>query len=195
VQSNAVIWVEGPSDRIYLQHWLKSLAPELVEGIHHSIMFYGGRLLSHLGADDDELTEFIGLRALNQNLAIIIDSDRPSIESSINETKARVIREFEKGKSIGWVTAGREIENYIDHSALQRAVQAVHSGKYGEPANGGQFDHALFYKAKDSGDIVKKGIDKVKVARKVCEAPANLAVLDLKERLDAIVAMIRSANF
>jgi predicted ATPase len=70
VQANSVIWVEGPSDRIYINHWIKAEAPELVEGIHYSIMFYGGRLLSHLSANDDEVSEFISLGALNQNLAI-----------------------------------------------------------------------------------------------------------------------------
>jgi len=39
VQSNAVIWFEGPSDRVYLQHWFNTVAPELVEGIHYSIHF------------------------------------------------------------------------------------------------------------------------------------------------------------
>jgi len=47
VQSNAVIWVEGPSDRIYLRHWIAATDPSLIEGTHYSIMFYGGRLLSH----------------------------------------------------------------------------------------------------------------------------------------------------
>lgn len=41
LQSNAVIWVEGPSDRIYLKHWISSLDSGLLEGIHYTIMFYG----------------------------------------------------------------------------------------------------------------------------------------------------------
>ena len=49
VQTNAVLWVEGPSDRIYLKHWIEKLAPrEFVEGTHYSVMFYGGSLLSEL---------------------------------------------------------------------------------------------------------------------------------------------------
>lgn len=47
VQTNAVLWVEGPSDRIYLKHWIEKLAPgEFIEGTHYSVMFYGGALLS-----------------------------------------------------------------------------------------------------------------------------------------------------
>ena len=102
VQSNAVIWVEGPSDRIYLQHWIKSIAPELIEGVHYSIMFYGGRLLSHLSADDDEISEFISLRSLNQNLGIVVDSDKTGKDNSINATKACVVSEFQNGAGVAW---------------------------------------------------------------------------------------------
>jgi predicted ATP-dependent endonuclease of OLD family len=76
LQSNCIVWVEGPSDRVYLKHWLRIYAPELEEGVHFSIMFYGCRLLSHLTADDEEISEFISLRKINQNLSIVIDSDR-----------------------------------------------------------------------------------------------------------------------
>ncbi|MFM2450909.1 MAG: hypothetical protein RIS44_3359, partial [Pseudomonadota bacterium] len=67
LQANCVIWVEGPSDRIYVAYWLKHVAPELIEGIHFSIMFYGGRLASHLSNEDIDgtLENFISLRRLN----------------------------------------------------------------------------------------------------------------------------------
>jgi predicted ATPase len=46
--ANCVIWVEGPSDRIYLNWWIKAVDDSLLEGVHYSIMFYGGRVASHL---------------------------------------------------------------------------------------------------------------------------------------------------
>ena len=52
LQTNSIIWVEGPSDRIYINFWLNEIDDSLVEGVHYSIMFYGGRLFSHLTADD-----------------------------------------------------------------------------------------------------------------------------------------------
>ncbi len=52
--------------------------PDLREGIHYSIMFYGGRLLNHLSADDPDITEFIKLRRLNRHLAVVMDSDKAS---------------------------------------------------------------------------------------------------------------------
>ncbi|MCJ2082688.1 AAA family ATPase [Methylobacterium sp. J-090] len=204
VQSNAVIWVEGPSDRIYIKVWIESIAPEFIEGIHYSIMFYGGRLLSHLSANDDEINEFISLQSLNRNLAIVIDSDRKSDVDEINETKSRIVKEVGAGRGVVWVTAGREIENYIGHDVLQAAVKSINQKTYIRPANGGRFDHALFFRrtpkrrknGATSSNIteLEESIDKVKVARIVSSAGVDLSVLDLEERISEIVRMIRHAN-
>jgi predicted ATPase len=148
LQSNAVIWVEGPSDRIYINHWLAQVAPELEESLHYSIMFYGGRLLSHLTAND-EITEFIKLRDLNRNLAIVIDSDRKAAGNDINATKQRVIKEI-GSTGFAWLTGGREIENYIPHKRLQEAVSQT-VGQYDRPAAGGMYDHALYYYSTPAG--------------------------------------------
>lgn len=203
IQSNAVLWVEGPSDRIYLRHWIGLANSHLIEGIHYSIMFYGGRLLSHLSADDDDVHEFIELRALNRNLAVMIDSDRKTARAPINVTKKRLIDEFERNGGIAWVTKGREVENYVEYSLLQEAVEVIHSVTYDAPVSGGQFDHALYYKRKskrgEAGDVSIKSaetnVDKVKVARHVVESGrVTLDPLDLKKRIGEIVAMIERAN-
>ena len=125
-QSNSIIWVEGPSDRIYLNHWIQEAAPDLVEGLHYTIMFYGGRLLAHLTADDTEIDEFIQLQRINRNMAIVIDSDRTKKGQPINATKRRIRTEFSNNKGYCWVTSGREIENYIPASVLQAAITACH---------------------------------------------------------------------
>ena len=203
VQANAVIWVEGPSDRIYIRRWIKEAAPELVEGIHYSIMFYGGRLLSHLSASDDEINEFISLRTLNRCVALVMDSDRENAEDVVNSTKNRLIDDFSKHGGIAWLTAGREIENYVPHSELQAAVAEVYKASYVKPSKGDQFDHALYFrrrKTKDSGsseevvEIRETNVDKVKVAHAVCSNDVNLDVLDLRDRIAELVAMIRAAN-
>lgn len=203
VQANAVIWVEGPSDRIYINHWIRAVSPDLLEGIHYSVMFYGGRLLSHLSADDDEVGEFIGLRALNRHLAIIMDSDKASPQSKINETKARVSQEIASHGGVAWVTKGREVENYVDHIVLQSAVKAVVGDSYARAAGGGQYDHALYFerttpKRRRTGapdlNLIETEVDKIKVSREVVKVEANLAVLDLAVRVGELVAMIRKAN-
>lgn len=204
LQANSVIWVEGPSDRIYLKHWIRAVEPDLREGIDFAIMFYGGRLLSHLSADDEAVDEFIELKALNRNMAIVIDSDRKGPGGKINQTKARIRDELGKGSGVAWVTSGREIENYIDPALLQEELSKMYSSFYREPADVGRFDHPLyFYRDRPKGEKgdpphkqgwLHTGADKVAVAHQICTHPANLDVLDLQEQVQAIVALIKRAN-
>jgi predicted ATPase len=191
LQSNCVIWVEGPSDRIYLNHWIKTVAPKLVEGLHYSIMFYGGRLLSHLTADDPELDDFISLRRLNRHIAIVIDSDRSSAKGWLNETKRRVRKEFDKGPGFAWITKGKEIENYIDIETLEKAVTAVHPSAVKLP-NRGHYENRMFYKADRERKL--RSADKVKVAVEVIKNPADLDQLDLRKMVLKLVAFIRDSN-
>ena len=131
VQSNFVVWVEGPSDRTYLRKWLKETTPQLDEGAHFTIMFYGGALLNHLTAEDAEVTEFINLHRINRNMAIVIDSDagpgkRPL---DINPTKQRVAGEMSDSDQMAWITQGYTIENYVSPELLQSAMQSLYPGR------------------------------------------------------------------
>jgi len=115
LQANGIIWVEGPSDRIYLNRWVELWSQgELKEGTHYQCIFYGGRLLSHLSADDPDLvTESIAMLNVNRNSMVLIDSDKRTRQARINDTKRRIVSEFEGRKAVAWVTKGKEIENYI----------------------------------------------------------------------------------
>lgn len=190
VQSNSIIWVEGPSDRIYLKWWIYSLDPSLIEGVHYSIMFYGGRLLSHLTANDPEVDEFISLRRLNRNISIVIDSDRKSKQSDINDTKKRVKDEFEASGGIAWITDGREIENYLSREQLEIAAREIHpsivrmkyKNKYDDPLVG------------ETNPKSKVTIDKVKLAHKLVQSPVNWETLDLRKNTEKMVDFIRVSN-
>lgn len=199
LQANAVIWVEGPSDRIYVRHWIATLAPELREGIEYSILFYGGRLLNHLSADDPELAEqdvqaLIAVRRINRSLAVIIDSDRRGPDSGINETKRRIVAELEREPGIAWVTAGREIENYVNPDTLTAALREVYPARFSARIKRGQFDAVLPFRDLDRKLVTE--VDKVKVAHAVCrtEPKEDLSVLDLRERVQSLVDMIRAAS-
>ncbi|AGZ39337.1 ATP-dependent nuclease [Actinoplanes friuliensis] len=191
LQANSVIWVEGPSDRIYLKHWISLVDPSLVEGIHYSIMFYGGRLLSHLSANDPEVDEFISLRRLNRHIAIMIDSDKRSSGASINATKRRIRDEFDDPTYPGfaWVTACREIENYVPRDVLREAIVATHPNAV--PIHDGQAW---------SAPLELRGgrahVDKVRVAREACLriGPDNLRQFKLDQRLRQLITFISEAN-
>lgn len=204
VQANAIIWVEGPSDRIYLNHWLNIEAPDIVEGINYSIMFYGGRLLSHLSAGDEEISEFIQLRDLNRNVAILMDSDKSNTRTPINDTKRRIKREFEDHGGLAWVTKGREVENYVEYHRIQAAVKDIYPNRYRSPLQESQFNHALHYErlvpkrkkgGGQHGGVIETVVDKVKVSHRViADGKRDLGQLDLKERIQELVLFIRRAN-
>lgn len=118
LQSNGIIWVEGPSDRIYIKKWLEIFTDnKYIEGQHYQFLYYGGRLLSQYSAKEE--TDLISILTTNRNAAIVIDSDKRNRQASINETKKRVVGEFEGLNMFNWVTKGKEIENYIPVQALQ----------------------------------------------------------------------------
>lgn len=128
LQANSVIWVEGPSDRIYLNRWLALVAPDLVEGVHYSVMFYGGRLLSHLSMDRDVAAvahDLVRLMRINQYSAIVIDSDRRQLRGRLNPTKTRIQEEATASGIYCWITDGREIENYLAPEAVAAAYSEL----------------------------------------------------------------------
>ncbi|SEH02350.1 AAA ATPase domain-containing protein [Nonomuraea solani] len=191
LQANAVVWVEGPSDRIYLQHWIQLKAPDLIEGIHYSIMFYGGRLLNHLSALDPEVSDFISLRRLNRHIAILIDSDKTSVRKPINRTKKRVRDEFDAEGYPGhaWITDGYTIENYVPSDVLSAAVLEVHGRR-------------ILWSGDRWRDPLKEYVpawggsaDKIRIARSVCQ---NWPGLDfpkvLEKHVERLVSFMREAN-
>lgn len=196
LQANCVIWVEGPSDRIYLIHWISSVDSSLIEGVHYSIMFYGGALRSHLSAFDPEVLEleikdFISLRRINRYIVMVIDSDQSKKGERINQTKQRLRREFDTGPGFAWITEGREVENYVPPEILLKAIQKVHP-KAKKLFRVGQYQHNYYYQT-DEG-IVEKRIDKVKVAAEVANFPPALSEYNLKLITSKLVKFIHEAN-
>lgn len=195
VQANAVIWVEGPSDRIYLRHWISQVAPELVEGVQYSIMFYGGALLRHLSPDDPAVDEFISLPRINRNFAVVIDSDRTKAGARINATKQRVRRAIEDAADATtvWVTKGYTIENYVPRDALVRAVAEVH------PSASCTWKGDLYTNPLDAKRIRgrKAAVDKAAVASRLVNLWSNEPARwpqDLRQRVRDLVTMVRQAN-
>lgn len=194
VQANCVIWVEGPSDRLYIRHWLHATDPRLEEGRHFTFMFYGGRLLSRVSAENDpeDVEDFVQLRTISRHMVVVMDSDREKAMDVINKTKERVRKECTGEHSWAWVTAGREIENYIQTRIWSHVV-----GKLAKQCPEGlmapkSFDRAWRLEGKRKRDAVE--LDKMKLAEAVCDLEADLGVLDLEERIAELVAFVHKAN-
>ncbi len=198
LQSNSIIWVEGPSDRIYLNHWIKSFDSSLKEGVHYCIMFYGGGLIKHLSASEAALDGFVELRKMNRNMAILFDSDRDSNTSALKPSVQRILDEARLNDVLIWVTAGREVENYISGEVLQDALKKCHPRIYLSSGKTGLYDHSFYFFRQNpknpSQKVTYKDGDKVGAASIVCQLDADLDVLDLRQRVDEVVRMIRKAN-
>ncbi|PYB98166.1 hypothetical protein DMX09_25615 [Pseudomonas protegens] len=196
LQANCVIWVEGPSDRIYLNYWISSLGDNFVEGVHYSIMFYGGRLFSHLTAlDNDEqerLEDFISIRKLNRHSVIMFDSDKSSAHSKLSLTKQRLREEFDVGPGFAWVTKGREVENYLNEEFVEASVLAVHPSAKSLESRG-QWSNLLKYNKTKGGEV--KEASKVKVAQYYTSSyVADLKRLDLEEQMEKLRFFILESN-
>jgi hypothetical protein len=193
LQANSILWVEGPSDRIYINYWLKHVDPNLVEGVHYSIMFYGGRLASHLSNEDytAEVNEFISLRRLNRRGVIVLDSDRDKKGAKLNATKLRLQKEFDAGPGHTWVTDGREIENYMSQAQLQAAICHAMPSAASYSAMG-RYDNCLKVHGRNGRETQAP---KVEVARYVANTfPPDLTILNLKIEIFRLVSFIRDSN-
>ncbi len=164
LQSNGVIWVEGPSDRVYINHFISLVSDENIrEGAHYQCMFYGGRLLARLTADPKN-SEHPSLLKLNRHSCLIMDSDKKAETKQINKTKLRMKKEIEKVKGYVWVTDGSEIENSIPLKALRAFFNKPNLKPIGKFQ---PFEEYVNKAKPDYGKVFLKS--KVLFAEQVCE--------------------------
>ena len=138
LQANGVIWVEGPSDRIYLNRWISLWAGDtLRERAHYQCVFYGGRLLSHLSSEEPDLVEeAVSILSVNRNAVLVMDSDKRGRATRLNKTKERMRDEVKKTGGKVWISRGKEIENYLPAKAITRmfglAEEVSQVGQYAD---------------------------------------------------------------
>jgi putative ATP-dependent endonuclease of OLD family len=194
LQSNGIIWVEGPSDRNYINKWISLVDPTLKEGLHYTIMFYGGRLLSNLCFDYEWLqVELIPLLKINTNAFVVIDKDGKLPSRALNQTKTRIQNEISQGNC--WITKGREIENYVSKATLERWLLNKHNIKakikidYYE-----KIENILKKSAPDSKLQYEKSKTIYSGEIKDFITEEDLDILDLKQKLKSLVMVIKEWN-
>jgi len=182
-QANGVIWVEGPSDRIYIKAWIDALRrhtgkPPLIERVHYTFVSYGGALLKHLTLSDDA-PDKMSVRSINRNAFVIIDGDMTlNPDARLSAEKQRILEEARRisADTAIWITERYTIEAYLP-SAWQLT------------------EHHIEHDA--DGRIRVKGISKIELAAAFAGTgfdwdalePANS---DLGSRITALVAAIEA---
>lgn len=120
LQANGVLWLEGPSDRFYLNRFIELYSKgELQEGRDYQCAYYGGANLANstFSAPEESDFAFTNLLRLNHNIAVICDGDRTADNGKGSRIKKRVQRIKQEVEQIPgsylWITDAKEIENYI----------------------------------------------------------------------------------
>lgn len=183
VQANGLIWVEGPSDRLYLKTWIELYAranglPVPIERVHYAFVSYGGALLKHLALTETHADK-LDLRAVNRNFYVMIDRDLSSDDAGPLGTEKQ--RLLDEAMALGrlpalWVTQPYTIESYL-------------------PA---AWDGARrFVETDEDGRTRVTGIAKVELAarfqREATAWEASFAAgSDVPERVGALVALIQA---
>ena len=204
VQANALIWVEGPSDRIYLNRLIKQLSANLLkEGTHYSFAFYGGSLRAHYSIDEstgqviettaDTLGDLVDLLPINRNAVMVADSDLSQKGDEVKDPhKKRLMQEFSNCSSgFYWQTEGRTIENYIDQNIFIKARTKVHPIANFDKFTG-KFTDLVTARSKSGGNWSS---DKVEIATIVClnDEPFDTTT-DIYDKGRQVVALISKWN-
>lgn len=188
LQTNAVVWLEGPSDRIYFNKWIEIWTKgRLIEGEHYQCLMIGGSLNAHLSFLPPEQEEEDLIKALkaNRHAILLLDSDKREQSQELKKHTERLLHEVSKSNGYAWVTEGKEVENYIPRSVLKSLA-----GDKGRP---GPRTNVLGYLER----YRKKKTTKVKLAHKVVEQLSYeniLETLDLASRVTEVCEHICDWN-
>ncbi len=145
LQANGIIWVEGPSDVIYIKKWLEMYESEnkkshFESGREYEFQMFGGTLLDSLcliksgGNEEEEYKKLVSMFSFSRNAFVIMDSDAVFKDDGIIADKSKfknakqfIKKQFESFKEKGrnnielWYKEGnaeiRTIESYLDHES------------------------------------------------------------------------------
>jgi predicted ATP-dependent endonuclease of OLD family len=123
LQTDGLIWVEGPSDRIYLLSWLTAYAiitknEDTLKKLNYNFVFYGGSTIKHFGIANN----LIDLLNINQNAAILMDNDNEydyETKEFNSENKESVYNAYNQDRNFCWITHGYTIENYLPEDFIK----------------------------------------------------------------------------
>lgn len=203
--ANGVLWVEGPSDRIYLNRFIELFSGDepLQEGRHYQIACYGGSAGEAVSFDPNEVQtdDLIRLLQLNHNVAVICDGDRRKEGDELKKFVQRFEKEVAELGTHGffWATEPKEMEGYLPGEVFWQVRKNTkqQAARFPDPDH---FD--CFPSSPKEGDYWRKNagirtFDKVGFAR---DAVKHMTLenldnrFDLAEQMERLVDVIRRWN-
>ena len=201
LQANGIIWVEGPSDCIYINRLIDIFSNNsLLEGRDYQCAFYGGSLLARtqFTSPEEAETELVNLFRINPNIIVVCDGDRKGPRARIKDRVRRINKEVRAiPESVIWITQAREIENYLPGAVIASALgikSLPDPGQYElfSPRKGAAVGSSYI-----ETKIHRSSIDKMDLA--IQSAPymtkdAMLRRFDISVQLNMIITSIRKWN-
>jgi len=188
-QANGIIWVEGPSDRIYIKRWLEVFFDiKFQEGVNYQFLYYGGKNLSHYTYTDGEVADLINILTTNPNAAIVMDSDKRSRSTPKGEAKKRIEAEFKDRKMFSWITKGTDIENYISVDAINEAYN------YKLAKQCAQYEKFSKYIEPKLKSFSSRKVAFAHRVKNSISIENSTPILDLKQRIEELYLQIETWN-
>ncbi len=193
MQANAVLWVEGPSDAMYIRKWLEVFGGDhkLIEHVDYTFAFFGGALLKHYSVEPDG-TKQVALNPIHPGWFFIADSDRSNATDPLKKT---YLNEFatRAGNERLWITKRKEIESYLTDDELRTAFGATErSEKVAHEHDGYE---SLAVRLAGLGVAGSHAESKVALARKVLDTNQfTTDRQDLKASIERIVDFIKRCS-
>jgi putative ATP-dependent endonuclease of the OLD family len=186
LQTNVVVWVEGPTDAMYFECWMDLHSNHSIRrGIDYQCVFYGGSCGTHMAFDDQTTDKLIEAWKVCRNFIFMADSNKSKKSSQVDKNTKRLSEEANKS-CFGWLTKGREIENYLPTAlVLSEAGVAFPIDEYTD-----------IYEATRAARKTKNEMNKVAFAHKILPqlSKENMYILDLSDQLDRCMSLIRKWN-
>lgn len=211
LNANYIVWVEGVSDKIYLKQFIKACDPSLTEGLHYTIMMYGGcAQLNHFAIEKADSYK-IRIDTISRNFGFCIDSDNSKGKGfSLNKEKTKFQQACKEASKFCWVTKARESENLIPLEHWKTAAIAYAKAIPNHAQETIILDDVTYSEDAIYGDRMKTNVtvstgkpiainDKIKMAQQVIkyfpkeEADLKLTP-ELFEKVSELVSEIKDRN-
>jgi putative ATP-dependent endonuclease of the OLD family len=185
LQTNGIIWVEGPSDMVYIEKWLSLFGCKYKEGVHYSYLYTGGKNLANYSASEDQ-DKLIKMLLVNRNAILVSDRDEADGSTPLDGFKQKIIKEMTSKGLHCWVTDGREIENYLKNETVKK-LYPEYSGTKGEYDD---FGLAIANVYKSFEDNKKHFAERITEKMKA----DDLDILKLRTRIESLNDLIETWN-
>ena len=145
--ANGVVWVECPTDAIYIEKWLGMYQHEnlgsikYTSGLNYQFQMYGGALLKHYTEETDLKKSITDMLKINTKRFVVFDSDIEDEEdkSTFGDYKNAVMKEIGDENFYWHDISTKTIEDYIPNMLRVEKYRT----KEDKPRSGNKYKHAL----------------------------------------------------